>query len=340
MRTRTTLFTIPIVLILGTNPLAGKTDNQKTVHVDCTKGQSIQKALEDKAEELIVEIRGICHEDVVVDRFKVTLRGSDPAVDGVRGVGPSRPGSGVVYVQNAREVKIENLSIGGGSRHGLSVVRTTVAEVNNCHFIDNTTSGVLASLSFVDITDSVFTDNRDALAGFDAELIRCTRCTGTNRLFGVLAIGGSRFGIRDSSFSAGSVGVAALEGAPFVELTNTTIAADLLALFATEDADVFVTGGELQGSILAEQKSMLVLDGAEQTTHTFGENRFDLGTITRLTGGATLLGPVSVEAFSNLAIQGGSIAGDLTCTAGGDAFCDDPAAVSGAVNGCSQCLKP
>lgn len=60
MKARTTVgITIPLLLLFGPAPLAGKADRQKTVHVDCTKGQSIQKALEDKAEDLVVEISGV-----------------------------------------------------------------------------------------------------------------------------------------------------------------------------------------------------------------------------------------------------------------------------------------
>lgn len=59
----------------------------KTVTVDCSKGQSINAALDDKSEELVVEVEGFCHEKVVIRRSGVTLRGSDPALDGI--VGPA-----------------------------------------------------------------------------------------------------------------------------------------------------------------------------------------------------------------------------------------------------------
>ena len=58
----------------------------RTIRVDCTKGQSIQAAIDKNAGSIIVEIRGICSENVLIDGREVTLRGSDPTVDGIRGV--------------------------------------------------------------------------------------------------------------------------------------------------------------------------------------------------------------------------------------------------------------
>jgi hypothetical protein len=51
-----------------------------TVAVNCSAAESINEALERKAEELIVEITGSCHEDVVIERNNVTLRGVTPGV--------------------------------------------------------------------------------------------------------------------------------------------------------------------------------------------------------------------------------------------------------------------
>ena len=336
------LVPLPLALLLVAASAAGKADGQKTVLVDCTKGQSIQAALKDKAEELIVEIRGICDEDVVVTRSHVTLRGADPAFDGLRGVGGlGVPAYSVVRVEGVRDVRLESLRVEGGLASGVGLRGSGPVEIENCRIVDNLRDGVAVNASsFATVTDTELAGNgRSGVAGFAGDLLICRRCAISGSPQGALVINGTRVSLEDSTVSA-TFGVLAAEGAPIVWVRDTTVTGDVLSLWATEDADIFVTGGELEGSIVAEQKSMLVLDGAEQTAQTVGQNLLDLGTIARLTGGATLLGPVSVEAFSNLAIQGGSIAGDLTCSAGADAFCTDPAAVSGVVNGCGRCVKP
>ena len=57
-----------------------------TVKVDCTKGGSINKALDQNknARSLILEIGGMCTENVIVTRDRVTLRGINPSIDGIQ----------------------------------------------------------------------------------------------------------------------------------------------------------------------------------------------------------------------------------------------------------------
>jgi hypothetical protein len=63
-------------------PDAGKT---KWITVDCTKGESINDALGDTAEQLYIEIHGMCTEQVVVNRDNVFLLGT-PDDDGPDGI--------------------------------------------------------------------------------------------------------------------------------------------------------------------------------------------------------------------------------------------------------------
>ncbi len=56
-------------------------------------------------------------------------------------------------------------------------------------------------------------------------------------------------------------------------------------------------------------------------------------------GGSVLVGDTHVDGFSRALISAdSSVTGNLICVEGGDAYCGDPAKVSGST--CSQCPKP
>jgi len=82
-----------------------------TAVVDCTRGDSIVKALEKADGPVVLEINGMCQESVVVDRAGVTLRGSDPAEDGI--VRPTAPDADHPLRIRARGTVVENLTIAG-----------------------------------------------------------------------------------------------------------------------------------------------------------------------------------------------------------------------------------
>jgi hypothetical protein len=71
-----------LILLMGLVAEAGSAPGVKTIRVDCNRGDSINQALADKADGLIIEVQGTCQEDVVVARDDVTLLGlgSDPTV--------------------------------------------------------------------------------------------------------------------------------------------------------------------------------------------------------------------------------------------------------------------
>ena len=114
----------------------------KTIKVDCSKGQSINKALEDKADELIIEISGMCEENVLVERHNVTLRGGDPAGDGIRAVDEGDDDVALT-IAGTLNVAVENLRLTGGER-GLTVnnvIRGSV-HVRNCNVEGNSRMGL------------------------------------------------------------------------------------------------------------------------------------------------------------------------------------------------------
>lgn len=76
------------------------------------------------ADDLVVEIKGLCEENVVVNRERVTLRGTNPASDGIRAAALDTPGSFALLVRSSY-VRIENLKITGGQTYGLVISHTS-----------------------------------------------------------------------------------------------------------------------------------------------------------------------------------------------------------------------
>lgn len=313
-----------------------------TVQVDCEAGDSIAAALARPATQLTLEISGICMEDVTIRREQVTLRGADPSVDGLRGVGPGTlPADGVVRIVGARAVHLENLAVIGGARNGLAVVQSLGVTVVNCRISDNARIGVAASgASFVSVADTVMRDNlTGGLAAFDSTVIGCTRCTISGGGNVAVATRSSVIEIEDSTLSGTTRGLLADVGAIFY-MSRSTLSASRDALFAGELGEISVTGGTLSGAIVGLGKSLVVLDGVQHTAGT-RNNVLELDSTAQVTGSSSLSGRFSLTGVSNLLLEAGStLAGDLSCASGSNAFCEDPARVSGTVTGCTGCVKP
>ena len=140
-------------LALIASPVAAK---EKTIQVDCSKGQSINQALRDKAEELIIQISGMCQERVVVTRDNVTLIGSDPVTDGVTGPALDDPWvqRALVRVNDGRNVRLEKLTITASVARTLEIAEkihsqnysASITCCNSKNFLRNVGSSFLPSL--------------------------------------------------------------------------------------------------------------------------------------------------------------------------------------------------
>src|SRR5688572_12526718 len=124
----------------ATAPSAAAQAPAATEKVDCSKGESINKALSKHqgAGSLVVELTGMCQENVVVTRDRVTLRGTDPATDGIQAVGNVEQTDAAVWVRSAQLVTLENLKLTGGFT-GLLATDTNVPFllVINCRLDGN-----------------------------------------------------------------------------------------------------------------------------------------------------------------------------------------------------------
>ena len=128
-----TLLSLAMVLTLGVL-IASAHDRVRTVVVDCTEGRTIAHALErgDEDKPLVVIVRGMCHENVVIDRDDVTLQG-DTSGGGVTGLDPTKD---TILIEGARRVGIENLTVSGGG-NGIAFIQGSSGTVDNC-IVQNT----------------------------------------------------------------------------------------------------------------------------------------------------------------------------------------------------------
>lgn len=79
-----------------------------------------------------------------------------------------------------------------------------------------------------------------------------------------------------------------------------------------------------------------------QTTAGFTSgNHVDGASTFEAEGATSLAADFVIEDFGNASLRGGThVAGNLVCNAGGDAYCDDRAAVVAGSSSCARCPKP
>jgi hypothetical protein len=305
---------------------AAAADTARTIRVDCARGQSINAALAANADELIIEISGKCNEAVVVKRSRVTLRGTNPALDGL--IGPVGDFVPLMEVRAANfgtrtgalpAVQLRNLSISQSGDYGLFVDSSIVA-INNCLFADNRGVGG-QGLHFTRSSSAVIVDSTfqtDEIFLFQSS-VQCRSCTfsGNPGAAFIVSGGGSHGSLVNSSINGGG-GAAAHTGAD-LNLVNTTVTGTH-GTINVEQAQARVQGSTLSGHVEADYRSMLRLENTVQTANTF-VNVFDQGAFVTVNN-STLVGPTQFHQFSRGSVVNGSHLGDLSCSTGADVACD------------------
>jgi hypothetical protein len=331
-----------------------------TASVDCTRGQSINKALKkvraQSDTEFVIEIHGICDENVVLQGIaNVTLRGTNPELDGIRGVGQENllfPYSSSLLITDAHAVRIESLLLTGwrplriyassgvhlvncalyGVEGGRQVVWATHSSGMN--FTDTTVSspdswGLIALWSDVNLTDTtvsagvggVYTYNGSAgLNGVTA-----------SAHYGLAALGAADVTLTDSVLAPTSTGI--FNDASAVWAENSPIGSTTCAVRAGNGANVGLSDSEISGCVSTGGNAYVLLAGITQTATDRNNLASDSSTI-NVWLGSQLSGPIELHEFSNAIVHaGGTVLGDLFCYSGSDAYCEDPANV-GHAYGC------
>jgi hypothetical protein len=273
---------------------------------------------------------------VEIARDRVTLIGSDPAVDGIRSPGSGDPHEASLKIRNARAVRIENLKLIDSSWYGLRVLGAhEEIQIVNCRLENNGQWGARISDSVVLLEEVSASGNGNlpsvfAKGGVLVELgsrIECVDCTIRHNPAAATNIGAFVFQGALAGFQGGKV-----EGATaLLALGGSSIGAEDTVLggqFMVQSlrlSEVEILGGAHAGSIFALSKSVVSLFGALQTTNPIGNTLDRSSTLVvddRFGVPSALVGVTVLKNFSEGTIVDSATVGDLACTAGGRAFCD------------------
>ena len=316
----------------------------KTITVDCTKKKTLEKALRNNAEELIIEVRGICEEDVEIRRDRVTLRGENSAFDGIRATADSDdPRQSVLRIRDARRIRLENLSIEGSSWDGIRLINSFDGiDLSNVEVRGNAVRGITAIDSAVTITDAVVIDNGDSTTGggsgiyaFGSSIVVCERC----RLLDNPTVGAGTAIIADSaqvfvedSELVGRNGVASI-AAGQIEVENSMVSANT-AVVALDGARASVEGSDLEGRILVADKAQVTLV-TSQFTGTAGSLMVDDSYLAFI--GTDFDGTLSILDFAKARVSSGTLGG-VSCIDAGQAVCSVGATIGS--SNCGACSTP
>jgi hypothetical protein len=356
-----TLLIITNLLLIATPLNSSAATSSKTITVDCTKGDSIMKALagNDNVKELVIEIKGVCEEHVAVNRSGVTLRGSsippyDPAatpetpVDGIHGLDVEDNTLRFTGVGQGITSRVENLLLSGGNfalAVNYSLVRLQNVQMTN----DEWGGAVAGSASSIDAWDVSFSGGYFG-AWIVGARFNCTNCTFSSpRTWGqALSIvdGASANLTNCSSFGHWSIlavnSKVIVQGADSVLESVPTGPGFGTAVEAQDGASVVVEEASVTGPVSATRNSNVRLRGVIHSTpastylfkSVFDENS------------SLVLEDTSIDrslqfwAFSNGTFRGTStVTEDLACSEGADAWCDDPQVSVGGTSNCGKCAK-
>ena len=339
--------------------VSARDETVATVKVNCAHGETINTALKQhpNAQTLIIQIDGMCNENVVVTRDRVTLRGTDPSTDGVQAVENATQIDAAVWVRGTHQGSIENLRLTGGFDGLLaSEVSSPSLRVINCRLEENTNYGAVMEASLLEVEDSTFSSNGFVSAGvFQASRLQCTRCTMSDPGGGVgpavrsniINFSASSLLLSDTTLNNGGIN----SFASSVSINDCTINGfgSTGASFVDGQSTVNLIRTQLTGQINLNGASNTVLLGVTQNPGTL-PNLLDNAAFVRIGDASpSTSGPPSIP--SNLRsftlrdfstgslLQSSHVSGSLNCSSGANAFCANPANVSGTSN-CALCPKP
>jgi len=284
----------------------------------------------------------------------VTLRGTDPANDGIQAVENTEITDPTLWVRGAALFTVENLTLTGGFS-GLLATNANLPfiQLRNCRLVGNNSFGIQLENSPANGADTTFESAATGVpAGvFLSSRLSCSRCTFTSPgPMSVISVVNSIALINQSSFTGGAVRG---EGS-LISIADSTISSTspgTPSVSAINANTVNLTRVEVLGRMIFGQGTTAALNGVTQTGIGMLPNEANVGSNVVLgsagqpTGGPpnidTMLANFDLNNFSNLAMNAAStIDGNLICRTGSNANCPNPAAnVTGATN-CGLCPKP
>jgi hypothetical protein len=259
--------------------------------VDCTRGQSINHALERlPGRKLMLIIRGTCNESVLIDRDDATLKG-DQAI-GATVNGPSTDSAAIEIVGN--RITLEGLTVTGGRdgitasgtssvsilgsvirnarKSGISIAGSQNASIEGCRIERNGSSGInLDRGASATIGNSVVTANAGAgmHLGGKSSAVAGGNTFSANGSNGIELFSGSHAAIYGNTITANGTNSAERGNGVFVSLTSADIGGNTITnnrqAGVLGDASILNVGGNtITGNadgIIANLASTLVENG-------------------------------------------------------------------------------
>jgi hypothetical protein len=320
------VLTISVFLLALTTGVDAAVPATKTVFVDCDKGdeEAITKALNAKAVELTIEISGICVEDVEINRSNVIMRGTDPLVDGIRS-DPAGLMRQALSLRNVSNVTVENLKLTGAS-NGIGINDSFAVNLVNCRLENNSFAGAIVGTASgsIRIIDTVVAAPAPPAGAPLSRGIWVTN--GSNATCFNCTIDDYREALRVST------------GANLFVIDG-TYNATRNALQLANTASAVIRNATFDGSIAMLGQSVATLFNVTQISSPF-DNELRQGSNLIASGVTALFGDTNASEFTKVTLNASSsMSGTMTCTSGGDAFCDAPLSATTGSN-CGQCANP
>ena len=343
---------------LTATPAAAKVGGSPVV--DCTKGDSLQAAIDKSADGDVLEVRGLCNENVKIVRKRLALHGLDPLTDGVVGVVATPPANAALELWYSENLRVENLSFVHPTGHGLGLWYSA-AEALNCRMVGNPLSGVHVSAnSFLNATELTLSNNGQS--GLNVQRNASGFCRGcqlhNNNVAAATANTGSVLSLLDSVVT-GLRGVRALTNSyADIDCVTEDNPAYSCSLNVTRTAGAAFSGaiaamfgaGPFAGQLQAGDHGEILVYGSQQTSTGVGPSGNPLPNV--LSAFSTLLadpspenglesqltGHTQVGTFSRALLLGATtVNGTLACDSAGDAWKNAGVTVTGGpVTGCEH----
>lgn len=238
------------------------------IRVDCTRGESLQRALDgfpERTEQITIEIHGLCQEQIGISR-KVIIRGTDPATDGITGPADLGIETGLVVIfgisgfgtPGSEMVRLEHLTVTGSPGIGITVNNAQVG-LTNVRVTHNRHGLIAFSGAFVYARDLASSDNSATGVYGAGGNINCNNCQITNNgsLGGPSVIGaGSRVFLNNPTIT-GLVGVQAAGGGEILIVGGSIHVTHRAANAASGGRLFFQNDVQLSGSVICSLQGAL-----------------------------------------------------------------------------------
>lgn len=308
----------------------------KTVSVNCAKGESISAALSKNTGPLVIELRGTCRENVLIERSDVTLRGANPASDGIQGVTAVPQPDAALAIYYANRIHLENLFVADSPGAGVGAWYSML-QMLNCRIARNGGIGIHISVSSLDGTELVVSEN--ASAGINSQREGRVICLGCRLVDNVPAATAQTDGFMtlwDTEVS-GNQGIRAFGAGSYIDVDCfTAVSTYPCSINVQRNAIQAFSGGEaglwgvgaFNGAVTASGGGLVGVYSSQQTLPVGRINGIDDSA--RLTTGrvdvgepAAILGTTHLGIFARASLYDATeLPGNLMCDSTADAWSD------------------